>query len=54
MKTFELTCPKHGKVRIEVEKPPLLALYSRCPFCDVLLRTRRVEEKKPKPIWARG
>lgn len=33
-KTYEMDCPKHGHIRIEVEKPPILpgrTVY--CPWC---------------------
>jgi len=51
MKEYEFTCPKHGKVRIEVEKPPLIMAYVRCPFCDRLARTKKVEMPVGKSKW---
>jgi len=54
MKVFEFTCPKHGKVRVEVEKPPMISAYVKCPFCDRLARAVKLEEKAPESIWARG
>ena len=53
-KIFEFNCPKHGKVHIEVDKPPLISAYLRCPFCDRLTRARGVEVRKPEPLWEKS
>ena len=34
-KVYEFKCWRHGKVRIEVERPPLMHLVRlKCPFCE--------------------
>ena len=40
-------CPKHGVLRIEVEKPPILSRRVFCPWCaSEMLMAEKVEEEK--------
>jgi hypothetical protein len=50
VKIFVYRCPKHGQVRIEVEKPPIRLQYAAfCPFClDRLSKEKQQEEKQVK------
>jgi len=49
-KTYEFECPKHGHLRIEVEKPPLKFNYKGyCPLC--LETIRKPVGVKDKQKW---
>lgn len=51
-KTFELYCPKHGHLRIEVERPPMLPgknVY--CPWCAQRMARSGAEKEKWIPNY---
>jgi len=46
-KTYMFCCPKHGVLRIEVEKPPILSRRVFCPWCaSEMSKAEKVEEEK--------
>jgi hypothetical protein len=46
-KTFEFTCPKHGHIKIEVEKPSIVMTRNvYCPFCAQRLSNKPADKEK--------
>ena len=49
-KIYELECPRHGHLKIEVERPPLKFRYfAYCPFCLEAIRKPAEDKKKWQP-----
>lgn len=44
-KIYEISCWYHGRVRIEVEKPPIIGkIMLKCPFCGQMGRMLMIKE----------
>lgn len=51
LKEYNLYCPKHGHIRIEVEKPPAISKSVYCPWCaQRLMQPDKDAQKK----WGTG
>lgn len=54
-KTFILVCPKHGVLKIEVEKPSIIMSKNvYCPWCAQRLSNRSGEREKWIPNYNAG
>lgn len=55
-KTYELECPKHGRLKIEVEKPPLKFRYmAYCPFClETIRKPEKADQKFQQNLVSEG
>jgi hypothetical protein len=47
-KEYNLYCPKHGHLKIEVEKPPTISKNVYCPWCAQRLAQ---PDKDAKEEW---
>lgn len=47
--TIEIRCWRHGKINIEVEKPPVRRTVTKCPFC---FSPTTMVFCEPMPKWA--
>lgn len=47
-KTYDLRCPKHGRMRIDVEKPPIK--FTAAPYCPFCLSNLMKPDKSTKKV----